>query len=174
MRRTIMIFPEFENMFIIDEIREKYDPLAQLVKPHVTLVFTFESDLSPEELKTHLTTKLSDIECFELSMDKIVKVDNDLGKFLFLLLDKGRDQVKKISSKLYTGILEAYKPMWLNEDTYLPHMTLGHFSTRDELDLAYDDAMNRDAVFKTLVKKISVEIIDENENSIVDIEVDLL
>ncbi len=29
--RTIMIFPKFDNIDIIDEIREKYDPLAKLV-----------------------------------------------------------------------------------------------------------------------------------------------
>lgn len=41
--RTIMIFPEFEEMEIIDEIREKYDPLARLVRPHITIVFPFIS-----------------------------------------------------------------------------------------------------------------------------------
>ena len=43
--RTIMIFPEFENMEIIDNIRKKYDPLAELVRPHITLVFPFESQM---------------------------------------------------------------------------------------------------------------------------------
>lgn len=173
MKRTIMIFPEFENINTIDMIREKYDPLAHHVKPHITLVFTFESDLSPEELKTHLANILSDIAEFELSMYKIVKIDNQFGKFLFLLLNKGVDQVKKISSKLYTGILEDHKPVWLNEDTYLPHMTLGSFSSKDELESAYDEVIKYDALFMTIVKKISVEIIDENEDSIVVIEVEL-
>ncbi len=53
-RRTIMIFPQFENIDIIDEIREKYDPLANHVRPHITLVFTFESSLTSIELKEHL------------------------------------------------------------------------------------------------------------------------
>lgn len=174
MKRTIMIFPEFENISVIDSIREKYDPLAHHVKPHITLVFTFESDLNIDEMRTHLINSLSDIAKFELSMYKIVKIDNQLGKFLFLLLDKGVDQVKKISSKLYTGILEDHKPVWLNEETYLPHMTLGSFSSKDELESAYNESMKYDAVFKTVVKKISVEIIDENEDSIVDIEVALI
>lgn len=30
--RTIMIFPEFEDMEVIDKIREQYDPLAKLVR----------------------------------------------------------------------------------------------------------------------------------------------
>ena len=43
--RTIMIFPEFDNIDIIDEIRAKYDPLAKLVRPHITIVFPFEMDI---------------------------------------------------------------------------------------------------------------------------------
>lgn len=34
MLRTIMIFPQFDNMEIIDEIRALYDPLSGLVRPH--------------------------------------------------------------------------------------------------------------------------------------------
>ena len=44
-KRTIMIFPKFSNQEIIDEIRKKYDPLYNLVKPHITLVFPFKSDM---------------------------------------------------------------------------------------------------------------------------------
>lgn len=87
MKRTIMIFPHFENMNIIDQIRSKYDPLAQYVKPHITLVFTFESDLTVEELRNHLNRVLADFEPFELSMEKVVKIDNLLGKYLFLLIE---------------------------------------------------------------------------------------
>lgn len=36
--RTIMIFPDFYNMEVIDNIREKYDPLAKLVRPHITII----------------------------------------------------------------------------------------------------------------------------------------
>ena len=49
-QRTIMIFPDFEQMEIIESIREKYDPLYQLVKPHITVVFPFDMDVSNEEL----------------------------------------------------------------------------------------------------------------------------
>jgi len=49
-----MIFPEFENMEIIDNIRKQYDPLADLVRPHITLVFPFESPLSNMQLENCL------------------------------------------------------------------------------------------------------------------------
>ena len=44
--RTVMIFPEFENMHVIDSVRDRFDPLAKLVRPHITIVFPFESDMS--------------------------------------------------------------------------------------------------------------------------------
>ena len=39
-----------DNMEVIDKIREQYDPLANLVRPHITIVFPFDSDRSNEEL----------------------------------------------------------------------------------------------------------------------------
>lgn len=48
--RTIIIFPEFENIDIINNIRKKYDPLADLILPHITLVFPFDSEMSNEKL----------------------------------------------------------------------------------------------------------------------------
>ena len=66
--RTIMIFPEFDNMEVIDKIREQYDPLANLVRPHITIVFPFDSDRSNEELKAVLENRLQSVKSFKLEM----------------------------------------------------------------------------------------------------------
>lgn len=173
MQRTIMIFPKFENMAVIDEIREKYDPLSSLVAPHITLVFTFESDLSVDQLESHLRRVLEHTKKFDLTMNRIVPIDNELGKYLFLLIDKGEQHIKDISRNLYSGLLKPYKADWLNDTTYLPHMTLGTFSSKDALEEAYEETKKLDIVFETLVDQIAVEIIAEDESSIVDIVVDL-
>lgn len=52
--RTIMIFPEFHNMEVINFYRNKYDPLSDLVKPHITLVFPFQSGISNDELNCRI------------------------------------------------------------------------------------------------------------------------
>lgn len=44
MLRAIHLFPKFLNSHIIDALRAKYDPLVQLIPPHITLVFPFNSD----------------------------------------------------------------------------------------------------------------------------------
>ena len=172
-RRTIMIFPEFDNISVIDEIREKYDPLAHHVGPHLTLVFTFESDLTSIELKGHLEKVLKDISPFRLTMDNIIKIDNPLGMYLFLILKEGTADMKKLSSKLYTGVLQPYKAEWLNDETFLPHMTLGTFTSKDALEKAFEDVSGIKETFTTIVNKVSVEIIADNEDSIIDFEVDL-
>lgn len=172
-RRTIMIFPEFENIDIINEIRKKYDPLASHVRPHVTLAFTFESSLKTAELKEHLVKVLGGIKPFRMVLQGIVKVDNPLGMYMFLDVKEGCGEIKKISQKLYTGILQAYKPDWFSEKTFMPHMTIGEFTSRDDLNRALKDTENINDSFCTIVNKISVEIIDKNEDSNIEMEINL-
>lgn len=172
-RRTLMIFPEFENINIINEIRQKYDPLANHVRPHITLAFTFESNLTTEILKNHIEKALCETRPFRLTTQGIVKIDNPLGMYLFLDIKEGSEEIKKISAELYTGILQPYKPGWLNEETFLPHMTVGSFTSKEALNTAFKDTEHIKDRFTTIVNKIYGEIIDENEDSIIDIEVKL-
>jgi 2'-5' RNA ligase len=172
-RRTLMIFPEFENINIINELRQKYDPLANHVRPHITLAFTFESNLTTEILKNHIENALNGTPPFRLTMQGIVKIDNPLGMYLFLGIKEGSEEIKKISAELYTGILQPYKPGWLNEETFLPHMTVGSFTSKEALNAAFKDTEHIKDGFTTIVNNISGEIIAENEDSIIDIEVNL-
>ena len=52
-------------------------------------------------------------------------------------------------------------------------MTIGSFTSRDELNNAYTDVNDIKESFTTMVDKVSVEVIDENEDSIIEIEVSL-
>lgn len=165
-----MIFPQFENINVIDEIREKYDPLAKHVRPHVCLVFTFESGLTSTELSEHLNKVLSEIKPFRLTLQDIVKIDNPLGMYLFFDIKEGNEEIKKMSQKLYAGILQDYKPGWLNENTFMPHMTIGSFRDREKLNAAFKATEAIKESFNTIVDKISVEIVDENEDSIIEME----
>ena len=57
-KRDILIFPKFNNMKIIDEIRNKYDRLSDLVAPHITLAFPFKDEISNEDLVSKLSAIL--------------------------------------------------------------------------------------------------------------------
>ena len=87
--RTIMIFPEFEGMEIIDEIREKHDPLAHLVRPHITIVFPFENQMSNKHIEDILSNRLKNIHPFELVLNGISKKEDRFGNYLFLNVKGG-------------------------------------------------------------------------------------
>ena len=171
--RCIMIFPKFNNMEIINGIRKQYDPLFEKVDPHITLVFPFESCISSQELQKHMNHKLSNTKPFELTLQNIIKVSNDTGHYLFLEIINGEEKLKVIHNNLYNGILELYKPLWLNDIDFKPHITLGCFKSKEELKSAYEMIKNIKNKFSTIVNKISIENIDKDDNSIIEIEINL-
>ncbi|WP_373899447.1 2'-5' RNA ligase family protein [Haloimpatiens sp. FM7315] len=172
-KRCIMIFPEFENVDLINNIRKKYDPLFEKVQGHITLVFPFVSDIREEKLKDYLKNTLKEINSFKLVLQGVTKVEEEIGNFLFLNLKVGAKDVIKLHEKLYSEILKEYRPEWLNRVQYVPHMTIGSFSNKEDLEKAYKDVVKLRNEFKIIVDKVSVEIIDKDENSIIEMEIKL-
>jgi 2'-5' RNA ligase len=172
LKRCIMIFPKFENGQIIDKVRTQYDPLANHVKPHITLVFPFDSNIETTKLKEHLSSVLSQINCFEIILNGITPTNN-FGKYLFLNIQKGNDEIIELHNKLYTGILQNYFPEWLKGKVFLPHMTVGNFNNEEDFEMAINQTKNIIDSFKATVNEISVEIIDEKEDSIIEINIPL-
>lgn len=167
--RTIMIFPQFENINIIDNIRKKYDPLAELVRPHITLAFPFESQISNDELSLLLEKRLSGVNSFEMTLNGFSKQIDRFGNYLFLNITKGIDEIKKIHNMLYENELKKFDLAY----EFVPHMTVGKLSTMQLLDEAFEDiSLNRE-LFNTIVDKVSVEMIGKNEESIIVIDKNL-
>lgn len=160
MLRTIMIFPQFKNIEIINEIRNRYDPLAKLVRPHITLVFPFENEMSNEELEEKLVSSLKDVKPFELVLHGFSKTDDN---YLFLNIEKGKDIIEGIHDELYANHFKDYD-LGL---PYIPHMTVGKLNNDQELSNAYEYVKNIDVSFQTIVNKISVEMIGEHDESII-------
>jgi len=172
LKRCIMIFPKFENGKIIDNIRDRYDPLAMHVKPHITLVFPFDSDIQTNVLREHISLVLSDVKAFEVTLNGIIPVNN-FSKYLFLDIQKGGNKIIELHKRLYTGILENYFPEWLKGHDFLPHMTVGKFNNEDDFTMAINETRNIIDSFKTTVNEVSVEIIDENEDSMIEVNIPL-
>jgi 2'-5' RNA ligase len=170
--RCIMVFPKFDNMEIIDSIRDKYDPLAHHVRPHITLVFPFRSDISTEELKTHMEFVLSGLKPFKITLQGITPVKS-FGNYLFLEITEGKDEIVEIHERLYTGLLESIHPQWMKVGGYHPHMTVGKIEGEEEYKAAIGYVEHINDIFCTVVEKVSVEVIDENEDSLIEIEISL-
>lgn len=167
--RTIMIFPEFENIKVIDEIRQKYDPLANLVRPHITLVFPFEININNTKLEQLLKERLEKIKSFEIKLCGYSKHEDKFGYFLYLNVIQGSEELILIHKLLYKSELKKFD---LGYD-YIPHVTLGKFLSKELLEKAYQDVCKQNNVFRTTVNKISVELIGEKDESIIILEKNL-
>ncbi|WIV21145.1 2'-5' RNA ligase family protein [Paenibacillus polygoni] len=169
-QRCIMIFPKFQNNNLIEEIRKQHDPLYQLVDPHVTLVFPFHSDFSKDQLREHIVSALKDINTFYL---KIYGVSGGSGGYLFLNVIEGKDELSEIHNRLYTGMLEQYKPDFLYNTDYIPHMTIGRIADKEELERLIEHYKTMNETFEELIKEISVEIIGDDEESIIEMTIEI-
>ncbi len=161
-----MIFPEIEDIKIIEAIREKYDPLAGLVRPHITIVFPFESPMSNGDIEEILANRLKNIKPFELVLSGTTKTEDQFGNYLFLDVKKGNEEITSIHDVLYDNEFRKYD-LGLG---YKPHMTVGKLPTAEALEAAYEEVKAIDINVRTVVNKISVEMIGENEESIIVIE----
>lgn len=94
---------------------------------------------------------------------------NYYGNYLLLNVVKGIDEIKNIHDRLYKGKLKQLDAGY----DYVPHMTVGKVSTLELLNKAFDDVSNYSDNFSTVVKKISVEMIGDHEESIIIIEHEL-
>ena len=167
--RTVMIFPEFENMEIIDNIRRKYDPLAELVRPHITIAFPFESSMSNEELSAILDIRLKDVKPFEVILSGFSMQENSFGNYILLNVQKGMETLKYINQQLYSNEFKEFD----KSIEYVPHITVGKLPTAELMKTVFGNLESVTDTFRTIVNKISVEVIGENEESIIVIEKDL-
>lgn len=153
-KRDILIFPKFENINKIQKLRNKYDPLVNLIAPHITIVFPFSDNISNEELIKKLNNLLKDFKPFTIVF-KGISLSKD--NYIFLNCMQGNQEIIELHNEIYKQII----PSHLNKSIkYIPHITLGSARNIQELD-------SFDYEFKTVVDEISIEFIGEHEESII-------
>ena len=76
-KRDILIFPKFDNIDIINKVRNNYDRLANLINPHITLVFPFKDEISNDELITKLSSLLKDLPPFKVTFKGVSLSDDN-------------------------------------------------------------------------------------------------
>ncbi|MBU1145093.1 MAG: 2'-5' RNA ligase family protein [Firmicutes bacterium] len=161
-----MIFPDFNNMNKINDIRLKYDPLERKVAPHITIVFPFEGEITDEDLISHFQETLKNVSSFELSLKGIYKQVEEFAYYIFLNVSKGSKEIKNIHNLLYSNQLKSFDLGY----EYTPHMTVGKFDSKEELDKAFNELKLEDLEFSTQVTTISIEVIGKNEESVIIFE----
>ena len=93
-------------------------------------------------------------------MQGFSKCEDRFGNYLFLNVVTGMENITQLHDLLYSNEFSAFD-LGL---PYIPHMTVG------KLDDAFNSVKDNEAVFKSRITKISVEMIGEKEESIIIIE----
>ena len=118
-RRAIVWFPPFPMDSPIEVFRRRFDPMADSLPAHVTLVFPFPTNLTVIQLAAHIRRIVGNWPSLPVSFRDIEGI---LDEFIFLMVRDRADAIVALHDKLYRGILKAY----LRDDIpYLPHVTLG-------------------------------------------------
>lgn len=153
-KRDILIFPKFKNIDKIQEIRNRYDKLANLIPPHITLAFPFRDKISDMDLIDQLSIILKTFFPFYVIFSGItLSTDN----YIYLNCIKGKEKIIELHDKIYQEILFPHSQQSIK---YVPHITLGQSNDIQEFS-------NFNYQFKTLIDEISIELIGENEESII-------
>lgn len=168
--RCIMISPDFNEVHRIEAIREKFDPLFGIVKPHITLVFPFGSNLTKDELHTQLSSTLSAFKPFQLVIRGVSVHRQPDGHYLFLNVTKGEAEIRRISGCLYEGVLMKYKSVRY-DTTYVPHITLGRFPDEEALQSALKQIGDFSHEFSTTVRSVDVEAIGDDGSSTIEMSI---
>ena len=156
-KRDILIFPKFENVEKIQNVRKKYDELYDLIEPHITVAFPFSNDISDKELKIKLIEILKKVKPFKITCEGVsLRKDNRIGKYyIFLNITEGKEKINDILQKIYNKILSNVD---IKKYNYEPHLTLGTTQNQQEQIILNEK-------FETIIDEISVEEIGENEES---------
>ena len=153
-KRDILIFPKFKNIDKIQEIRNKFDRLANLIPPHITLVFPFSDSISDKELVEKLSILLTGWSSFNIKFNGISLSDDG---YIFLNCINGCEEIVKLHDEIYKKILPSH---YKNTVEYIPHITLGQANNLENFK-EFNDSFN------SIVNGLSVELIGKNEESII-------
>jgi 2'-5' RNA ligase len=92
-------------------------------------------------------------------------ITGTVDRFLFLNVKEGNDRLIELHDKLYTNILEEYED---NAYTYVPHVTIGRLKNDKEFIDALQDTKDFKYIFTSTVNEVTVELIDEQDNSLIE------
>lgn len=164
-KRAIHLFPIIEQNIFIDNIRKSYDPLFGLIDPHITIIFPFESNLSLKALMIHVREAIKNTRPFYLSLSNLETTQDHC---LILKVKEGVESCVKLHQNLYTGILYAFLQQ---ECIYTPHLTVGRFKNRSECQEALKFIGKFNHIFRSKIDKLTIEIILEDDYSLVESEI---
>jgi 2'-5' RNA ligase/predicted GNAT family acetyltransferase len=166
-RRAIVIFPELEKIQAVADYRKRWDPLADHIAPHLTLVFPFEDVISPDDLQRHVVEATRAIPAFSI---RLSGVSGSEGEYIFVNVKRGNDVLVALHDGLYSGPLRRHLSL---AHTYVPHVTIGRVVDRFRFPAALEEAARLDIDTDVAAHALSICTIAPNWSGHVEAEIPL-
>lgn len=161
MSYALVYYPNI-NTQQINKFRQKYDPQFYLIEPHITLIFPLPESINKDHLTLHIENILSAWKIFPIHLQGFQK---SWDKYLFLMVQEGKENALKLHNELYTGILAEYSR---DNTTFIPHLTLGVFTKNIvQYSHALEEAQQLDLDYCCMVDKLNLLKLNDLKTKIV-------
>jgi 2'-5' RNA ligase len=160
-RRVIVVFPARADLTAVERFRGRWDPLADAVPAHVTLVYPFQDgeDVDGVANAVAQVTARHRPFAFDLASPQIVA-----DEYLFLVAEQGREQIHRLHHDLDDAVPNAY-----TSGMFLAHMTIGRSQDRARLDQAHREAVRTGLCLHGQAEAVSIYRIDSDGNRQVEV-----
>lgn len=159
---ALLIFPKFDGADKVRELRKKYDPND--FKTHITLVYALDTKYSDKQVKDIVKDVLKNTKSFNIQfkgIKKSYKKYYDGSTILYLTFKKGSRKVLNLRHKLSKKLSSA--PI----RTYIPHISLGYFHSKEKLAKAMDDLNKQNIDFKGVVNCITLHKVEDDKRTLI-------
>ena len=145
----------------VEKLRDKYDPLAQRVAAHLTLVHPFSTTLTRQALEAHLQMVSRWARPIALELQDVT---GHQGEYLFLNLKRGNDEVIALRDALYTGPLATFREASV---TFVPHVTVGRLSSHTQFQESLYATRGYTEPVATVLDRLSCYRIDDDGQRVI-------
>ena len=135
----------------IRDIRKKYLLEYKKYKFHITLVYPFEIK-NQEQLIEHINKSAKRIKPFNLILSGLKKSAREY--YLYLLIKEGKKEIMVLYKNLNRGVLKGFQNK--NLPRYIPHVTLGGFRSKKEIDKVINSLKNQKISLSARINSIQL------------------
>jgi len=131
---ALVHYPKVDALHV-NQLRRQYDPRADLIAPHITLMSPVPESIGEDNLIHHLEKILEKWQPFPIHLYGLKK---SWDNYLFLLIQRGNANIIRLHNEIHTGILAEHRK---TDMPFVPHITLGAFDKNlDKYHQALEDA----------------------------------
>ena len=146
----------------INQLRERYDPQAGWIAPHITLMFPVPDSIGEDNLVNHLENVLRGRQPFPIHLQGLQKSWDD---YLFLMVQEGGANIAALHDDIYTGILAGH---YREDVAFIPHLTLGVFSEdASAYPQALEEARRLDLDYRCVMDRLHLVKVNDERSRIV-------